>query len=146
MFLKLSQNLLGNICAGDPFLHIYKTKNQTPTKVFSYDFCEKFKNTFMRNTSGRSPPCLDRAIPISKICIKRYCLLTSRSPSRCLANSAFHPSEIGKWVPDTPGANFRSSTMRVAPIGQYWWYDLLLSTYHLDIENFWFQNHIISWH
>ena len=146
MFLKLSQNLLGNICAGDPFLHIYKTKNQTPTKVFSYDFCEKFKNTFMRNTSGRSPPCLDRAIPISKICIKRYCLLTSRSPSRCLANSAFHPSEIGKWVPDTPGANFRSSTMRVAPISQYWWYDLLLSTYHLDIENFWFQDHIISWH
>ena len=49
--------------------------------------------------------------------------------SLCQANSAFHPSEVGKWVPDNTGANSGSQTMRVAPIDHHWWYDRRLSTY-----------------
>ena len=49
--------------------------------------------------------------------------------SRCKANSAFHPSEVGKWVPDNTGANSGSSTMRVAPIDHHRWYDRRLRTY-----------------
>ena len=41
--------------------------------------------------------------------------------SRCYANSVFHPSEVR--VPDSTGANSGSSTMRVAPIDNHWWYD-----------------------
>ena len=54
---------------------------------------------------------------------------TIRSPSRCWANSAFHPFEVGKWVPDNTGANSGSSTMRVAPMDHLWWYDRPLSIY-----------------
>ena len=46
------------------------------------------------------------------------------------ANSAFHPSQVGKLVTDKTGANSVSSTMRVAPIDHRWWYDRWLSTYN----------------
>ena len=53
----------------------------------------------------------------------------SLPPRAARANSVFHPSEVGKWVPDNTGANSESSTMRVAPIDQHRWYDRRLRTY-----------------
>ena len=49
--------------------------------------------------------------------------------SRYQTNSAFHPSKVGKWVPDNTGANSGSSTMSVTPIDHHWWYDRRLRTY-----------------
>ena len=49
--------------------------------------------------------------------------------SQRYANSAIHPSEVGKGVTDNTGANSGSSSMRVAPIDHHWWYDQRPRTY-----------------
>ena len=56
MFLKISQNSQENICAGVSFLIKLKTRPQICnlitkeklTQLFSYEFCEIFKNTFFK--------------------------------------------------------------------------------------------------
>ena len=68
--------------------------------------------------------------PLCYHCVSNPGLISHRSPSSCFqANSAFHPSEVGKRVPDNTGANSGSSMMRAAPIGHHWWYDRWVSTY-----------------
>lgn len=56
---------------------------------------------------------------------------TNRSPYLLVlhANSAFHPFEICKWVPHKTGATSGSPMMRVAFIGNHWWYDQQLNAY-----------------
>ena len=52
MFLQISQNSQENICAKDSFLIKLQAsgcnfiKKDSLTQVFSYEFCEIFKNTF----------------------------------------------------------------------------------------------------
>ena len=60
VFLKISQNLQENTCARVSFLIKLQApactfiKKETLTQVFSREFCESFKNTFLWNTSGGS--------------------------------------------------------------------------------------------
>ena len=56
MFLKISQNSQENICAGVSFLIKLQAsacnfiKKETLARVFSCEFCEIFKNTFLYET------------------------------------------------------------------------------------------------
>ena len=54
VFLKNSQNSQETTCARVSFL--IKIKKETLAQVFSYEFCEISKNTFLQYTSERLPP------------------------------------------------------------------------------------------
>ena len=56
LFLEISQNSQKYTCARVSFL-INFIKTETLAQVFSCEFCEISKNTFLQNTSGRLLLC-----------------------------------------------------------------------------------------
>ena len=91
MFLEMSQNSQGNSCARDYFLIKLQVeacnfiKKETPTQVFSSEFCEISKNTSFHRTppvaaSELVKKCCFRILQIEYIIYKKHI-------KKCIANA-----------------------------------------------------------